>query len=442
MKQRVAVIGTGISGLALSHFLHKDVDLHLFESAQRIGGHTATMDVIKDGEVYSIDTGFIVFNERTYPNFIGLLDELGVRSKPTDMSFSLSCRASGFEYGGSNVQTLFAQKRNLLSPGHWRMLRDIVKFNKTAVDDLEQARVDPNMCLGDYLARCAYGRRFKEFYLLPMASAIWSSGLAEVENMPLQFFVRFFANHGLLSVHDRPQWRVIEGGSNSYLEPLTEGYRDRIRLACPVTAVSRCADGVYIDSPVATGEKFDQVIFACHSDQAMALLSSELSHKEKDVLGSIGYSQNQVVLHTDTSLLPKNRKTWSSWNYLLGRNRNKAVLTYNMNILQGIESGSTFCVTMNDVDSIDPDLILGRYSYAHPEFSQKAIDAQGRWNEVNGCNRTWFCGAWWGNGFHEDGVVSALRVARAMQSTLRAKEMGQGSGSEPPDGDRLMMEIG
>lgn len=434
MKKRVAVIGTGISGLTLSYLLNKDTrfkqgsELVVFEAEDRIGGHTATIDVEHDGRHYSIDTGFIVFNDWTYPNFIKLMNDLDVDSQPTDMGFSLSCAETGLEYSGKNLTTLFTQKRNLLNPGHWTMLRDILRFNKQALVDVEDDNIDSNMRLGDYLsnpcrakrgqAKKGYGQRFKDFYLAPMASAIWSSSLADVENMPLQFFVRFFKNHGLLSVNDRPQWRVISGGSRSYIEPLTRDFSTRIRTSCPVRAIRRGADGVYIDSCAFEDEHFDEVVFACHSDQALDLLV-DVSEQEQNILGALPYSQNEVVLHTDETLLPNAKKAWSSWNYLLGRNKDKAVLTYNMNILQGINSETTFCVTMNDTSSIDPDKIIGRYQYAHPEFSQQGIEAQARWREINGVNRTWFCGAWWGNGFHEDGVTSAIRVADAMLTDVQ-----------------------
>ena len=253
------------------------------------------------------------------------------------------------------------------------------------------------------------------FTWCPWASAIWSCSLADVENMPLQFFVRFFNNHGLLSIKNRPQWRVIKGGSKAYLGPLCQGFEQQIRTSCPVSAVRREADAVYIDSAQQQDERFDQVILACHSDQALALLQDG-SADEKEVLSAIPYNRNEVVLHTDSRLLPRAKKAWSSWNYLLGRDQEKAVLTYNMNILQNIESDTTFCVTMNDTGSIDPEKIIGKYSYAHPEFSQKSIDAQSRWSDVNGVNRTWFCGAWWRNGFHEDGVYSALRVVEAINA--------------------------
>ena len=417
MKERVAVIGAGISGLTLAYKIQHKYDVTSFETEDRIGGHTATIDVYQDGQRWAIDTGFIVINDWTYPNFIQLLDELGVESQPTDMGFSLSCAQTGLEYSGKNLGTLFTQKRNYFHPGHWKMLQDILRFNKQSLLDIERSDIDINMRLGDYLLNYGYGRRFRDFYLVPMASAIWSSSLSDVENMPLQFFVRFFKNHGLLSVNDRPQWRVIKGGSKNYLKPLVKSFENSIRLSCPVTAVRRQSDGVYIDSADFINEHFDQAVFACHSDQAFAMLEDK-SIAENGVLSSIPYSQNEVVLHSDTDLLPKAKKAWSSWNYLLGRNDQKAVLTYNMNILQGIESDTTFCVTMNDTASIDSDKIIGRYSYAHPEFSQKGIDAQARWGDVNGVNRTWFCGAWWGNGFHEDGVASALRVAESIGTNM------------------------
>lgn len=407
------------SARSLAHYLQKneEYEITIFEKNDRIGGHTATVDVSHEGRDYAVDTGFIVFNDWTYPNFIRLMEELGVESQSTDMGFSLSCSDTGLEYSGTNISTLFAQKRNIFNLGHWSMIRDIVRFNKAALQDADNPHLDSNMRLGDYLKQGGYGERFRRFYLIPMASAIWSSSLDDVENMPLQFFVRFFKNHGLLSVNDRPQWRVIKGGSRAYLHPLTESFKDRIRLSCSVSNVCRENSGgnrsVLIDSAYQEGEQFDEVIFACHSDQALKLLADP-SEQEWVTLQAIPYSENEVVLHTDEKLLPKRRKAWSSWNYLLGRSRDKAVLTYDMNILQGIESDTTFCVTLNDKGSIEPDKIIGVYQYAHPEFSTEGILAQKQLDQFNGSNSTWFCGAWCGNGFHEDGVLSAVKIAQAM----------------------------
>lgn len=416
-RKKIAVIGAGISGLTAAYKLSRDHDVHVFEADSRIGGHTATKEVRLEGQQYRIDTGFIVFNDWTYPNFIQLMDELGVTSKPTSMGFSLSCRQTGLEYSGSGLGGLFAQKRNLLSLSHWRMLCDIFRFNREAAEHLELNVVSEHVCLGDYLDRHGYSEAFRRYYLVPMAAAIWSSGLGHVEQMPVRFFVRFFMNHGLLSIKNRPQWRVIEGGSSQYLTPLTRPFADQIRTNCPVKSVKRQETMVLVNSVSEKNEAFDEVVFACHSDQALEILA-DASEEEKRLLSAIPYTKNEAVLHWDERLLPKNRRTWSSWNYLLGRQEDQAVLTYNMNILQGIQSNKTFCVTLNATESIDPDKIWGVYKYSHPEFRLEGVQAQERLAQLNGSNNTWFCGAWCRNGFHEDGVVSALDVASGIKERI------------------------
>jgi uncharacterized protein len=410
---KIAIIGSGISGLTAAYYLHKDHDIYLYEADSRLGGHTATKQVHVNGQDYLIDTGFIVFNDWTYPNFIKLLTELGVESQPTEMGFSVFNPDTQFEYAGTNLGTLFAQKRNLFSLSHWKMLRDIVRFNKEAVLDLEAGKLEANESLGRYLERKHYSEAFIERYLIPMGSAIWSATQGTMLNFPLEFFIRFFNNHGLLNVVNRPQWRVIKGGSKAYIAPLIAGFKHRIRLNSPVARIVRTATGVTI---IANGEAeyFDQVVIACHSDQALKMLG-EPSNDEQKILGTITYQNNSVVMHTDTSLLPQKKSTWSSWNYLLQDNAHQApILTYSMNILQGIESKTEFCVTLNAKHKIDPKKILGKYEYAHPVFSRDVVQAQAAWPLINGVNRTWFCGAYWFNGFHEDGVNSALRVVKAM----------------------------
>ncbi|MDJ0879597.1 MAG: FAD-dependent oxidoreductase [Halieaceae bacterium] len=409
---KIAIVGSGISGLACAYYLQHQHDVHVFEQNQRIGGHTATVDVSVGGRQYAIDTGFIVYNDWTYPNFIALLDELGVENQPTAMSFSVSDRLSGLEWAGSNLDALFAQRGNLVSPRFLGMVRDILRFNKESVADLEAGQIDGNVTLGEYLRRNRYGKAFIEQYLVPMGSAIWSADTDVMDGFPLQFFVRFFKNHGLLSIKNRPQWRVIKGGSREYLGPLTAGFKDQIHTGNPVTGVSRQPDGVTLTLQDGRSERFDQVVLACHSDQALALLNDP-SATEREVLGAMRYQDNDVVLHTDTRLLPDLRKTWSAWNYLLTEESQRAVLTYNMNILQGIDSPETFCVTLNHTHAINPHKILGRFNYAHPVFSLEQVNAQERWAEIN-TGQTWYCGAYWHNGFHEDGVRSAKRVAEAI----------------------------
>lgn len=414
---KIAIVGSGISGLTSAYLLNRQHDITLFEAGDWVGGHTHTVDVQVDGRDYAIDTGFIVFNDWTYPHFIKLLDQLGVASQPTEMSFSVHDPASGCEYNGNNLNSLFAQRGNLLSPAFWGMLRDILRFNREALDDLEQQRIASTTTLGDYLRMGHYGTRFIDHYIVPMGAAIWSMSLQDMLAFPLQFFVRFFKNHGLLSVSNRPQWRVVSGGSRSYVAPLSASFSQRIRLNCPVQRVERDAEGVTVYSS-AGSERFDKVVFACHSDDALAMLAAP-SVSEREILGALRYADNDVVLHTDTRLLPDRRLAWASWNYRLGGARHQpAAVTYDMNILQGIASDTTFCVSLNQSAAIDPARILGRYTYRHPQYSLAGIDAQARWGDINGQQHSYFCGAYWANGFHEDGVVSALRVAEAFGEHL------------------------
>jgi predicted NAD/FAD-binding protein len=413
----IAIIGSGISGLTSAYLLNRSHEITLFEAGDWIGGHTHTIEVTVDGQRYAVDTGFIVFNDWTYPNFIRLLGQLGVGFKPTEMSFSVTDPDSGLEYNGNNFNSLFAQRRNLLSPGFWGMLRDILRFNKEALRDLDEHRIAADTTLDQYLKAGGYGERFILHYIVPMGAAIWSMSMADMLGFPLQFFVRFFKHHGLLSVGNRPQWCVIEGGASAYIAPLTASFKDKIRLNCPVTRVEREADGVVIHSP-AGSERFDKVVFACHSDQALQLLA-EPSAAEQSILGALPYADNEIVLHTDTHLLPKQKLAWASWNYRLGAaGHTRATVTYDMNILQGIQSETTFCVSLNQSAGISPFKVLAKYTYAHPQFSLKAVAAQGRWEELNGAQHTYYCGAYWANGFHEDGVVSALRVARSLGEAL------------------------
>ncbi|RLU10631.1 FAD-dependent oxidoreductase [Pseudomonas prosekii] len=413
----IAIIGSGISGLTSAYLLNRRHDITVFEASDWVGGHTHTVDVTVDGQTHAVDTGFIVFNDWTYPNFIRLLGQLGVRFKPTEMSFSVNDPDSGLEYNGNNLNSLFAQRSNLLSPGFWKMLRDILRFNKEALRDLEQQRIAADTTLNDYLQANGYSERFILHYIVPMGAAIWSMSMADMLGFPLQLFVRFFKNHGLLSVNDRPQWCVIEGGSSAYIAPLTASFKERIRLNCPVTRVERDRDGVVIHSS-AGSERFDKVIFACHSDQALKLLA-EPSSAEQSILGALPYADNEVVLHTDIGLLPKRKLAWASWNYRLnGAGHTHAAVTYDMNILQGLQSDTTFCVSLNQSAGIDPSKVLARFTYAHPQYSLKAVAAQQRWEELDGAQHTYYCGAYWANGFHEDGVVSALRVARSLGEVL------------------------
>ncbi|MDP9713391.1 UNVERIFIED_ORG: putative NAD/FAD-binding protein [Pseudomonas fluorescens] len=414
---KIAIVGSGIAGLTCAYLLARRHEITVFEADARVGGHTHTVPVTVDGREYSVDTGFIVFNDWTYPNFIRLLGQLGVTFKPTEMSFSVNDPDSGLEYNGNNLNSLFAQRSNLLSPGFWGMLRDILRFNKEARRDLAEQRISVDTTLDDYLKAGGYGERFILHYIVPMGAAIWSMPMAEMLNFPLQFFVRFFENHGLLSISNRPQWQVIEGGSSAYIAPLTASFKERIRLNCPVGRIDRDAHGVVIHSPAGI-ERFDKVVLACHSDQALRLLGSP-DDKEREILGALPYADNEVVLHTDTRLLPTRKRAWASWNYRLGgAGHTRAAVTYDMNILQGLQSDTTFCVSLNQSAGITPSKVLARFTYAHPQFSLAAVAAQQRWAEIDGAQHTHYCGAYWANGFHEDGVVSALRVAASFGESL------------------------
>ncbi len=402
--KKIAVIGSGISGLACAYYLARKYDITVFEAAGYIGGHTHTVEVVKNGEQSSIDTGFIVFNDRTYPNFMKLLREIGVAYQPTEMSFSVRNDAIDLEYSSRNIATLFAQRSNLARPAFWRMLMDIPRFNR----HVRQEKENPHsLTIGRYLEQNRYGELFKDNYLLPMISAIWSMGLDSCRDFPLQFFARFFDNHGLLTLTDQPQWYTIEGGSSRYIEPLTRSFREKIYSSTPVRSVVRHESSVCVRT--SEGEQsFDEVVFACHADQALSLLERP-TPEEQAVLKPFRFTDNQVVLHTDTSHLPKRRNAWASWNYRMrDAERELTTLTYNMNILQRLNKRHTYLVTLNQ--EIDDAHILNRFTYSHPVYTPDAIASQKRWEDISGTDRIHYCGAYWFNGFHEDGVKSALRV--------------------------------
>lgn len=410
MKKKLAIIGTGISGLTCAYYLSKKYDLTLFESEDYIGGHTHTVRVQKEDEVADIDTGFIVFNDRTYPNFIELMHTIGVDFQPTEMSFSVRNDNINLEYNGHSIISLFAQRSNFLRLSFLKMLSDINKFNN---DVRKVAAKGNDVTIGAYLRERDYSQLFRENYLLPMISAIWSMGLESCMEFPLKFFVRFFSNHGLLSLTDRPQWYTIIGGSSRYIEPLTRNFRENIRLKTPVKAVKRENNRVLITTEKQQ-EYFDEVIFACHGDQALRLLSSP-THKEKNVLERFRFTKNQVILHTDTSHLPKRKQAWASWNYrMLDAGLEKTTLTYNMNILQCLDLKHTYLVSLNQ--DIDEQHVLGEYSYDHPVYSPESISAQEQWSTISGVDNIHYCGAYWFNGFHEDGVRSGLRVCKMLEA--------------------------
>jgi predicted NAD/FAD-binding protein len=414
VQKKIAVIGSGISGLVSAYLLARRHHVSVFEAAPEIGGHTATKIVSLPQGNFAIDTGFIVFNDRTYPNFIKLLQLLGVKYQPTDMGFSVSCKDSGFEYSGTSLNGLFCQRKNLFNLKHWCMLKEIVQFNKACTQLYLSDTIPADITLGHYLQLQGYSDRFKRFYILPMVSAIWSSGLDVAADMPLVFFIRFFHNHGLLTVTQQPQWYTIHGGSQQYLAPLTRSFQHNIFTNCPITSVKRIADAVVVTSAALGEQVFDEVIFACHSDQALKLLVDPCA-VEYEILSAIGYKPNDVVLHSDTRFLPKSPRAWASWNYLVSSaTQGATALTYNMNILQRLTAPETFCVSVNPGDGIDPEKVYGRYQYDHPVFTMSSFKAQQRWAEISGVAHTHFCGAYWRNGFHEDGVVSAIRVAQML----------------------------
>lgn len=421
MKKRIAIIGSGISGLTCAYLLNKQHDIAVFEADDYIGGHTATIDVTVNNQPYAIDSGFIVFNDWTYPNFIKLLDTLNVKSQPTEMSFSVKNLAENLEYNGNNLNSLFAQRRNLFRPKFHRIVKDILRFNKTCKAKLALGDDCADTTLGDFIQQHNFSADFTYNYILPMSAAIWSASLDDVKQFPLTFFLRFFNNHGLLNISDRPQWRTLIGGSREYIAPLTKDFKERIRLNSAVNSVSKQADSYVVNFAQNQTEVFDQVIFACHSDQALKMLSNP-TDKQQDILAAIPYAENDVVLHTDSSLLPRRELAWASWNYLLKGDPNEhsspASVTYNMNILQRLRSDTTFCVTLNNTDDIDPDKILAKFRYAHPQFSQSSLLAQNRRGEICGVDGMHFCGAYWYNGFHEDGVRSALDVCLRFGESL------------------------
>ncbi|MFP5383760.1 MAG: NAD(P)/FAD-dependent oxidoreductase [Gammaproteobacteria bacterium] len=409
-RQHIAIIGSGISGMTAAYLLSRRHDVTVFEAADWVGGHTHTVDVEVQGKSWAVDTGFIVCNDRTYPNFLQLLGQIGVARRPSQMGFSVECERTGLAWAGGNLDQVFAQRRNLLSPSFIRMLRDILRFNRDAPALLDSRHGD--FTLGEYLEMNRYSAMFRDYYILPMGAAIWSCGVDDMLDFPAHFFIRFFNNHGLLSISNRPQWYVIEGGSRAYVEPLTRGFRDRIRLQTPVAAVQRDADGVNVLTERHGTERFDSIVFACHSDQVLAILGDGATADERRVLGAIPYQENDVVLHTDTTMLPALRKTWSSWNYRLPKVAGDRVqLSYNMNILQSLAAPETFCITLNPGQPIDPARVLGRYTYHHPVYTLDGMKARARKNDICGMHHTHYCGAYWHNGFHEDGVVSALSVA-------------------------------
>jgi predicted NAD/FAD-binding protein len=403
---RIAVIGSGISGMTAAYRLSREHEVTVYEAAGYVGGHTNTVDVEHAGVPYAIDTGFIVYNDWTYPNFIALLEELGVAWQPSDMSFSVRCETTGLEYNGTSLNSLFAQRRNCLRPSFLRMVRDILRFNREAPALLQDSA--SRLTLGQYLDQNGYSRYFVDHYIIPMGAAIWSSRPLDMLHFPARYFVEFFSNHGFLSVNDRPTWRVIQGGSREYMKRLAGPLAGGIRLNTPVASIQRQPHQVTVRTRAGAVEHFDQVFLACHSDQALRLLSDP-SPEETEVLGAIGYQANEALLHTDERMMPRRKLAHAAWNYHLPIEQYEHVtVTYNMNILQSLRAPVQFMVTLNRSQDVHESKVLRRFTYHHPVYTTAAVAAQRRHADISGVRRTNYCGAYWGYGFHEDGVRSAL----------------------------------
>lgn len=406
----LAIVGAGIAGLTAAHLLQERHHITVFEAAHYAGGHTNTIRVDTEHETHHVDTGFIVFNDRNYPNFRRLLAELGVRHQPSSMSFAVADEDGDFEYSSGSLGGLYAKPSHAVSPGFQRMVLEYRRFNRRGREllSLPASEVDPS--LGEWLDDCDFSSAFVERLIVPQASAVWSADPEQMWSFPARFLLEFFANHGMLELTGRPKWMTVEGGSQRYVEKLVARFEDRMRLSCPVASIRRFDDRVELTPVDGETEVFDEVVLACHSDQALRMLADP-SHTERELLGAIPYQPNEAVLHTDRSLLPRRRRAWSSWNYHLLRERpGRTTVTYHMNRLQSLEADREFCVTLNRSEAIAPERVIRTISYAHPVFTQAGIRAQERHHEISGVNRTHYCGAYWGWGFHEDGVVSAIRA--------------------------------
>jgi predicted NAD/FAD-binding protein len=416
---KVAIVGSGVSGLVVAWLLARDHAITLYEADDRVGGHVHTHDLEQAGRRHRVDTGFIVFNRKNYQGFTRILDLLGVATQASSMSFSVQSQASGLEYNGTRLDTLFAQRRNLLRLSFWRMVREILRFNREARELLANAPgsggADPT--LGDYLRERRFSSELVHDYLVPMAASLWSTPAARITEFPARPFLRFFDNHGMLQVDGRPEWLVVAGGSQTYVDRITAGFRDRIRLRCPVARIERDRDGVTIASALGR-ERFDAIVLALHADQALGLLADP-TPDERRILGALPYQANEAVLHHDTSLLPRSRRAWASWNYFAPREpRQRVTITYDQNLLQSIDAPERYLVTLNRTAEIDPRRVLRTMTYHHPVYTRAGFAAQAEWARISGVARTHYCGAYWGYGFHEDGVQSALRVARAFGREL------------------------
>lgn len=406
---RIAVIGSGISGLSAAWLLQRQHEVTIYEAGPRLGGHVNTLSVQRPDRTWNVDTGFIVYNEKTYPLFTRLMSELSVATQASTMSFSVRNDRDNLEYNGHSTAQLIAQKRNLLRPRFYKMVRDILRFNDHAVELVQ----DTDLTLRELIQRGGYGPWFVENYILPMGAAVWSTSLSQMLDFPARFFVQFFDNHGFLQVNDRPEWRVISGGSKSYVDVLASRLSSPIKLSSPVQSVRRTEDGVTLTVHGET-QVYDHVVMAVHADQALRMLADP-STEEQAVLGAIPYSKNTTWLHTDASLLPRRRKVWAAWNYHMDQRQADApTVTYNMNMLQGFDRSEQFLVSLNATDAIDRQQLIEAIEYEHPLFTNPGMIAQGRHADINNQRRTSFCGAYWRNGFHEDGLWSGVRVASAL----------------------------
>jgi uncharacterized protein len=409
--KRIAVVGSGISGLTAAYYLSRQHEVHVFEKDNRLGGHTHTAMVDSGSGTLPIDTGFIVHNERTYPKFCRLMKELGVETQPSDMSFAVTTPDGGFEYSSRGLSGFFAQKRNLVSPRHYQLLSEILRFNREAPKALNRPDAG-EMTLGAFLNEGRYAPVFIDRYLIPMAGAVWSMAPDAMPSFPVMTLVRFMQNHGMLGLNTHPKWKTMRGGSHVYLAPLTAPFRDRITSNVHVQSVTRSEIGVVLELAGRPSQAFDDVVFACHGDQILPLLAQPVD-TEREILANFTTARNEACLHTDSSLLPKRPAARASWNYLLG-DSGKVTLTYHMNRLQSLETADDYCVSLNANDAIDPRRSLRKMVYEHPLFTKAAIRSQERWSEISGKNRTHFCGAYWFYGFHEDGVRSGIRVAESV----------------------------
>ena len=413
---RIAVIGTGIAGMVSAYLLSDDHELVVFEAEDYVGGHTHTIDVGLNGQTYAVDTGFIVFNEKTYPNFVRLMQRLGIAWQHSYMSFSVQCKKTGLEFSPSSLNSLFIQRKNLLRPSFYRMIFDIFKFRRESEDLLKSD--DYTLTLKDFLSAKKFSRLFVEHFIIPMGEAIWSADPVKFNEFPALYFAQFFKNHGFLNVRDQPQWLVIKGGSKQYVEPLTRPFRDRIRLNCAVKNIRRYPDHVSVQVANGEPERFDEVVIATHSDQALAMLQDP-TDSEKEILGAIPYQDNHAVLHSDESILPRKKAAWASWNYHIPQAElGRVALTYDMNILQCLGAPVEYCVTLNLPNTVDPAKKIKEMHYHHPVYNPQSLAARNRHQEINGGRRTYFCGAYWGYGFHEDGVNSALEVGKHFGKSL------------------------